>query len=392
MLGHWHDETYNIELKLDVKPYHAWCYPIPKVYEETMKKEVERLCAIGVLKKVNRSKWAAPTFIIPKKNGTVWFISDFRKLNKRIKRKPFPIPKIQDLLLKLEGFQYATSLDLNMGYYHIELSPFGKELCTIVLPWGKYEYQRLPMGLANSPDIFQEKISTLMEGLEFIRTYLDDCLCLTAGTWEDHLYKLDEVLTRLQRAGLKVNAEKSFFGQSQLEYLGYWITREGIQPLPKKVDAIRNLTAPRTRKELRRFIGLINYYRDMWIRRSDTLAPLTALTSKTTKWQWTEAHQSAFEKAKQIVSREVMLAFPDFSKPFDIHTDASKLQLGAVVSQNDKPIAFFFAQAQSGADALYDYRTRASCDCRDSERVLEYFTRSEDSSLYRPQKFNLRAV
>jgi hypothetical protein len=103
--------------------------------------EVERLCKVGVLKQVNQSEWAAPTFIIPKKDGLVRFISDFRELNKRIKRKPYPIPKIQDMLLKLEGFQWATSLELNMGYYHKELSPFSKQLCTIVLPWGKYEYQ-----------------------------------------------------------------------------------------------------------------------------------------------------------------------------------------------------------------------------------------------------------
>jgi hypothetical protein len=117
---------------------------------------------------VNRSEWAAPTFIVPKKDGSVQFISDFRKLNKRIKRKPYPIPKIQDMLLKLEGFQFATSLDLNMGYYHIELDPDAKKLCTIILPFGKYEYQQLPMGLCNSPDIFQEKMSKLMCGLEFI--------------------------------------------------------------------------------------------------------------------------------------------------------------------------------------------------------------------------------
>jgi len=92
------------------------------------------------LLKVNHSEWAAPAFIIPKKDGSVQFISDFRELNKRIKQKPFPIPKIQDLLLKLEGFQYGTSLDLNMGYYHIKLSSDAKKLCTIVLPWGKYEY------------------------------------------------------------------------------------------------------------------------------------------------------------------------------------------------------------------------------------------------------------
>jgi RNase H-like domain found in reverse transcriptase len=197
------------------------------------------------------------------------------------------------------------------------------------------------MGLTNSPNIFQEKISNLMEGLEFIQSYLDDLLCLTSGMWEEHLQKLDEVLTQLKLAGLKVNADQSFFGQSQLEYLVYWIMREGIQPLPKKVNEIRNITALCTRKELQRFIGLINYYRDMWIRLSEMLAPLTALMSKTTKWQWTNVHQTAFEKAKQIVSREVMLAFLDFSQPFDIHTDARKLQLGAVISQNNKPIAFF---------------------------------------------------
>jgi len=120
-LGKWNMGAYEIELQPDASPYHARAYPIPKAYTDTLKLEVERLCDAGVLKKVNRSEWAAPTFIIPKKDGSVRFISDFRELNKRIKRKPYPIPKIQDMLLKLEGFKYATSLDLNMGYYHIEL-------------------------------------------------------------------------------------------------------------------------------------------------------------------------------------------------------------------------------------------------------------------------------
>ena len=100
-----------------------------------------------------------PTFVIPKKDGTVRFISDFRELNKRIQRQPCPIPHIQDMLLNLEGFQYGTSLDLNMGYYHLELNEHSKELCTIVLPFGKFEYQQIPMGLCNTPDIFQEKMN-----------------------------------------------------------------------------------------------------------------------------------------------------------------------------------------------------------------------------------------
>ena len=340
-LGTWKDTEVELELIDDAKPYHARPYPIPKCHLDTLKMEVDRLCKIGVLKKVNRSQWAAPTFIIPKKDGTVRFISDFRELNKRIKRKPYPIPHIQDMLLNLEGFQYATSLDLNMGYYHIELSPASKELCTIVLPFGKYEYQRIPMGLCNSPDIFQEKMSELMEGLEFVRTYIDDLLCLTKGSFEDHLEKLERVFSRLQRAGLKVNAKKSFFARQELEYLGYWITREGIQPVSKKVEAILKIAEPTTRRELRSFIGVVNYYRDMWIRRSHVLAPLATLTSKTTKWKWGPQQKAAFETCKKIIAREVMLAYPDFTQPFQIHTDASHYQLGAVISQKGKPIAFY---------------------------------------------------
>ena len=363
-LGTWKGSTVDLELKPDATPYHARPFPIPKCHLETLKMEVQRLCEIGVLKKVNRSEWAAPTFIIPKKDGTVRFISDFRELNKRIKRKPYPIPHIQDMLLNLEGFQYATSLDLNMGYYHIELSPHSKELCTIVLPFGKFEYQRIPMGLCNSPDIFQEKMSELMDGLEFVRTYIDDLLCITKGTFDDHLDKLERVFARLQQAGLKVNARKSFFAREQLEYLGYWITREGIQPVKDKVASIMNIAEPKTRKQLRSFLGVVNYYRDMWIKRSHVLAPLSALTSKNVKWRWEDKERAAFNMAKRIIAREVMLAYPDFSKPFQIHTDASHYQLGAVISQNGKPIAFYSRK-------LNDAQTRYTTTERELLSIVE---------------------
>jgi transposase InsO family protein len=340
-LGNWKMDKYNIELREDATPYHAKPYPVPHSQEQKLREEVARLEKLNVLRKINRSEWGSPMFTIPKKDGTLRSIADFRELNKRIKRKPFPIPKIQDMLLKLEGFKYATSLDLNMGYYHIELTPFAASLCTVVLPWGKYEYTRLPMGLCNSPDIFQEKMSELMVGLEFARAYIDDLLVISNGNFGDHLDKLEQVLSRLLEAGLKVNVPKSFFGREELEYLGYWITRDGVKPLNKKVEAINNLAAPTNRKELRRFIGLINYYRDMWIRRSEVLAPLTALTSIKVKWKWTEVEQNAFDTMKRLLARETILSFPDFAKPFHIHTDASKIQLGAVISQEDKPIAFY---------------------------------------------------
>jgi hypothetical protein len=119
-----------------------------------------------------------PTFIIPKKDSTVRTISDFRELNKRIVREPYPIPKISMILQELEGFTYATALDLDMGYYTIRLDPMASKMCKIIFPWGKYSYKRLPMGFGGSVDIFQAQIIDLMASLEFVRVYMDDLLII----------------------------------------------------------------------------------------------------------------------------------------------------------------------------------------------------------------------
>ena len=173
-----------------------------------------------------------------------------------------------------------------------------------------------------SPDIFQEKMSSLFADLEFVRAYIDDLLVITRGSFEDHMSQLNKVLQRLKDAGLRVNAKKSFFAKDELEYLGYWITRKGIQPLPNKVEAIHNITQPTTKRQLRRFIGMVNYYRDSSIRRSHILAPLTAMTADKVKFNWTQKHTDAFQTMKKALSRDTILAYPDVNQPFHIHTDA----------------------------------------------------------------------
>jgi hypothetical protein len=190
---------------------------------------------MSVLEWQPSSEWAEPSFIQPKKSKTVRFLTDFWKVNKRLGRKPFPIPKISTVLQELEGFTFATSVDLNMGYYTISLDPDVSMICTIIFPWGKYSYKRLPMGIAGSPDIFQEKMSDLMATLEFVRTYLDGLLIITKGSLEDHLEKLSMILTGLQDVGLKINANKSKFCALETEYLGYILPREGIKPQLNKV-------------------------------------------------------------------------------------------------------------------------------------------------------------
>jgi len=176
-------------------------------------KEIDRLVGIGVLKRQTSSELPSPTFIIPKKDMTVCTISNFWELNKRIVRRPYPIPKISTTLQELECFTYVTALDLNMGYYTIRLDPQAAKMLTIIFPWGKYSYQRIPMGYAGSADIFQAEMMKLLEkpALEYVRAHLDNLLVITRGTLEDYLEKRREVLRRLHGARLKVNAAKSFF-------------------------------------------------------------------------------------------------------------------------------------------------------------------------------------
>ncbi len=175
---------------------------------------------------------------------------------------------------ELEGFTYATTLDLNMGYYTIRLDPTAAEMCTIIFPWGKYSYQRLPMGFPDSADIFQAEMGNLIATLECIRAYIDNLLVITKGSLNDHLDKLKQVFIRLRDAGLKINATKSVFCVQETEYLGYILTRGGIKQQPKKVQAILALNPPNNIKELHRFLGMVQYYKDMWQKRSEMLAPL----------------------------------------------------------------------------------------------------------------------
>jgi hypothetical protein len=179
-------------------------------------------------------------------------------------------------------------------------------------------------------------------------------LCISKLSLEDRLDKLEVVLRQLFNAGLNVNAAKSTFCALEIEYLGYALTRDGIKPQSNKVQAILAIKTPTGVRQLRHFLGMVQYYHDLWARRSKMLAPLTSLVgecgqTKTTKakgtkkvpWHWDEVHQRAFNHVKTTIAKDVVLAYPDFSKVFEIYTDASSKQLGAVITQDNRPIAFF---------------------------------------------------
>ncbi len=288
-LGNWKTKPVSFQLKEGASPYYGQAFPVPKIHKDALIKEVERLVKPGVLERQPALEWASPLFIIPKTNRTIRFLSNFWEANKRLIMKPFPIPKISTVLQELEGFTFATALDLNMGYYTIRLDPDASRICTVIFPWGNYSYKRLPMGIAGSPDIFQGKMLELMEDLEYVQAYLDDPLCISKSSLEDHLEKLKEVLRLLCNAGFKVNAEKSTFCALEIEYLECILTRDGIKPQSNKVQAILSIQPPTNVKELRHFLGMVQYYHDLWARWSKMLAPFTSLVGECSQTRVTRA-------------------------------------------------------------------------------------------------------
>jgi hypothetical protein len=232
-------------------------------------------------------------------------------------------------------------MDVNMGFWCILLDRNSQRLCTIVLPWGKYSYVRLPMGLSVSPDIYQEKMANLFEDMSEVKVYIDDILLITKGSFHHHLSRLEEVFRRLLKANLQLNATKCSFCALETEFLGFVLTPNGIKPQVKRVQAILQISSPKNVKQVRSFIGMINHYKHMIPQRAHLITPISNLTKKGVSFKWTSECERNFIAIKQQLAKRIALSYPNFQKPFDIYTDASKYQLGAVITQEAKPIAFY---------------------------------------------------
>ena len=332
---------YHLDLQDGAKPVHSCPYGVLFTQRDAFKRELDHLVKIIVLERSGASQWASGTFIIPKKDGRVWWISDFRALNKCIKRKTYPLPRISEILSKRTGYAYFSKLDISMAYYTFELDDESKDLCTINTHYGLYRYRILPLGVMQSPEFCQETMEHVLQGVMDADVYIDDIGCF-GKSYKQHLQVLEQVMTRLQENGFSVNLRKCEWAVQETDFLGYWLTPTGLKPWRKKINAILHLQRPRTVKDLRSFIGAVTYYRTMFPKRAHILAPLTAPTSqKSGNVAWSAECQQAFDTIKAILSSDVLLRYPDHNKPFHVYTDASDLQLGAVIIQDKRPVAFY---------------------------------------------------
>ena len=235
-LGCIRSKAVNIKLKPGIRPFHAPAYSIPASIYNLCCKEINNLVSIEVLESIRHSKWAAPCLFCRKKDGNIQFLTDFRRLNKAIEQSPSHLPLLEDVLHCVAGFQYATCLDLNRGYYHFPLSCPARCICIVVLPWGKYAYSCLPQGLMISSNIFQAKLDAMFIDFPNVIVYIDNIIVFTKGTFKYHLKCLGLVLQILAQNNMHVHVKETFLAANWVDYLGYTITRKGILPQTKKID------------------------------------------------------------------------------------------------------------------------------------------------------------
>ena len=228
----------HLELIKNPVPVRRRPCTIPTSHLAFFKDELSRLLSIGVVEKAQCSEWIAGTFIVPKKDGCVRWITDFPGLNKSLRRKVYPLRKISEIFQCRSGYQYFTKLDISMQYYTFILDEPSRNLCTFATPFGLYRC--LPMGVSESPDIATEMMHSVLDDIEGIEFYMDD-IGVFSSTWPDHLSLLSTVLGCLENVGFTINPLKCEWAVQETDFLGHWLTPSSVKPWRKKVDAILQL-------------------------------------------------------------------------------------------------------------------------------------------------------
>ena len=308
--------------------------PIVRDIEQQQVKEMLRDEVI----RPSTSPWASPVVMVKKKDGSMRFCVDFRKMNDATIKDAHPLPRIDDTLESLYGAQYFTTLDLKSGYWQVPIKEEDKEKTAFRTSSGQlYEFNQLPFGLCNAPATFSRLMDRTLAGLAWniCLYYLDDIIVFSA-TWAEHIERLRAVFDRLRRANLKLGVRKCHLAAREVSFLGYKVTPEGLEPEPRLMEAISKLPPPINVAEVRSFLGLVGYYRRFVKKFSDKVAPLNTLLRKDQVWKWTQECQNAFETLKGEIASRPVSAYPDFSKPFRLYTDASNIGLGAILAQKQQ--------------------------------------------------------
>jgi hypothetical protein len=312
--------------------------------KEAIEQEVRKMLDNGQIMP-SKSPWGAPVVLVKKKDGTLRFCIDFRRLNEVTKKDAYPLPRIEECLDALNGCKYFSTMDLASGYWQVAMDPLDREKTAFTTHMGLFEWVVMPFGLCNAPATFMRLMEMILADIVWSRclVYLDDIVAF-GDSFETAYCNLEAVFVRLRAANLKLKPKKCELFRQEVEYLGHVITPEGVKPSPGKVDALHDWVAPKNLAEVRTFLGFTGYYRRFVSGYSEKALPLTTLTKKDVPFRWGDAEETAFQTLRQDLMQVPLLHYVDPKLPFYLDTDASNYAIGAVLSQRrgneEYPLAF----------------------------------------------------
>ncbi|KAM7293520.1 uncharacterized protein ISCGN_026650 [Ixodes scapularis] len=321
--------------KLENKPPRR----VPYALMDEVKQELTSMEQKGIVEKITEPTPFCSEMVVVKQRGKIRICIDPVELNKVLIRRNYPLKTLEEIVAHVRGSKRFTLLDLKKGFWQMQVSERTKKYLAFSTPWGRYCFKRVPFGIATAPEVFQQVISRILEGIPNAVNSMDDIL-VYAETSEQLQETTKKVMDALKEAGTKLNKDKCVFDKPAVKFLGHEITAEGLKIDQEKVAAIDQLNEPKNKTELQRLLGMIQYLQKFVPNLADKTAPLRKLITKDTEYLWTEEQSKALAEIKQALKSAPTLAYYNVNGAMTLSVDASSKALGAVLLQEGKPVAY----------------------------------------------------
>lgn len=357
-------KDFQLKLPIDplVPPVAQALRRVPFKIRDQVEEQINRLLREDIIERVEGpTPWVSPVVPVVKDSGKFRLCVDMRRANQAIVRERFPLPVLEEVLDKISGSNWFSTLDIRDAYHQIELDEKSREITTFVIDSGLYRYKRLMFGLSCAPEMFQRILRTILQDCEGAENFLDDII-IHGKTREQHDDRLSKVCKTLEEKGLTLNQNKCKFAKNEIEFLGFKITGSGYKPLESKVEAVQNFRTPRTPEEIRGFLGLVNFCASFIPNLAQISEPLRRLTRKSEKFNWTEEQEKSFLEIKRLMSDAGTLGIYNKNAHTKVIADAGPDALGAVLVQ----------KGSSGWQTIcYASRSLTDCEKRYSQTEKE---------------------
>lgn len=352
--GYLHGYAHELKL-IDKEVIFQRPYPIAMQHRSKVSDEISKMEKMGIIRR-STSPYGNPLVVVVKKDGSIRLCLDARKLNKKLIDDHESPKKMEELYQECNGVRVMSSFDLRNSFWQMPLTEESKKVTAFAFEGRTYEFNVTPFGLKTSGPSLIWGLEKVIKGIPNTLTFVDDILCM-ARSFDEHLLQVEMLLQRLQQNNLTLNFKKTQFCRTEATFLGFIITPQGVTAQPDKLKFIQEFAIPRNVRELRGFLGVINFYAKFAQNYAKETVPLLKLVKKGIKWKWTSEQQEAFDRIKKIFVEVVTLAHPDPEKPYILTTDASEYALGAVLSQtNDdgqEQVIMFASRTLKGAEIAY---------------------------------------